>query len=63
VPPLLGLFNLFFHGLETVNPNGTVTVTYSVFGFTFLSANYDNSGNFVSAAWFGITLPNWVWYV
>ena len=61
VPPLLGLINAFFKGLETVNANGTVTVTYSVFGFTFLSANYDSSGNFLSGAIWGITLPNFIW--
>ncbi|HTU19333.1 MAG TPA: IPT/TIG domain-containing protein [Gemmataceae bacterium] len=61
VPPLLGLINAFFHGAETVNANGTVTVTYSVFGFTFLSASYNSSGDFVSGALFGFTLPNFIW--
>jgi hypothetical protein len=61
VPPLLGLINAFFHGAETVNANDTVTVTYSLFGFTLVSATYDSSGNFVSGALFGITLPNFVW--
>ncbi len=60
-PPLLDLINLFFHGDETVNANGTVTVTYSLFGFTFLTANYNSEGSFVSGAWLGITLPNFIW--
>jgi len=61
VPPLLGLIDRFFHGAETVNANGTVTVTYSVYGFTFLTATYNSNGSFLSGAVFGITLPNFVW--
>ncbi|HTU17575.1 MAG TPA: IPT/TIG domain-containing protein [Gemmataceae bacterium] len=60
-PPLLGLINLFFHGAETVNANGTETVTYSLYGFTFLTATYNSDGGFVSGALFGITLPNFIW--
>ena len=61
VPPLLELINLFFHGAETVNANGTETVTYSLFGFTFLTATYNSHGTFESGALFGITLPNFIW--
>jgi hypothetical protein len=60
-PPLLALINEFFHGDETVNSNGTVTITYRLFGFTFLTANYNIDGSFVSGALFGITLPNSIW--
>ena len=60
-PPLLDLINLFFHGAETVNANGTETVTYSLFGFTFLTATYNSEGSFESGALLGITLPNFIW--
>jgi hypothetical protein len=53
----------FFKGVETVNPNGTVTVTYSLFGVTLLTATYDDSGNFLNASIFGISIPNRLWFM
>jgi hypothetical protein len=63
VPPLLALINQVLGGVETVNADGTMTFTYSVFGFTVLVATYDNSGHFVGASLFGIALPSWIWFV
>jgi hypothetical protein len=64
VPPLLAFFNsLFGGGIETVNGNGTVTVTDSLFGIPVLVSTFDSSGNLVSVVWFGINIPSWVWFV
>jgi photosystem II stability/assembly factor-like uncharacterized protein len=54
VPPLLAFFNSFLGGVETVNANGTETITDSLFGFPLLVANFDSSGNLVSVTFFGI---------
>ncbi len=63
VPPLLALINGFLKGADTINADGSVMVTYSLYGYTLLSVTYDGSGDFVGAALFGLNVPNWVWYV
>jgi hypothetical protein len=61
VPPLLAFFDSLLAMVEKLNADGTVTVTDSIFGFPLVVANFDSSGNLVSASFFGIALPNWVW--
>lgn len=63
VPPLLGLLDSFLTRIETINANGTETVTDSLFGTTLIVSTYDRSGNFVRADLLGIIIPNWVWFV
>jgi hypothetical protein len=61
VPPLLAFFDSLLGAIETLNANGTETVTDSLFGIPLVVALYDNSGNFLGATLLGINLPNWVW--
>jgi len=61
VPPLLVLLGQLIRGIETDNANDTETVVYSLFGIALVTANYDGSGNFVSATLFGFSISNWVW--
>ncbi len=63
VPPLLALIDQFLGGIESVSADGTKTITYRLFGFSLIVANYGASGNFVNATLFGISVPNWVWFV
>jgi hypothetical protein len=53
-PPLLAFFDSLLGGTETVNANGTETITDSVFGIPLLVATFDSSGNLVSVDLFGI---------
>jgi hypothetical protein len=61
VPPLVAFFNSLLGALETINANGTETVTDNFLGVPLVVATYDSTGNFVSATLLGINLPNWVW--
>ncbi|HTU88762.1 MAG TPA: putative Ig domain-containing protein, partial [Gemmataceae bacterium] len=61
VPPLLAFFDALLGAIETLNANGTETVTDSILGIPLVVATYDNSGNFVSATLLGINVPNWIW--
>ncbi len=63
VPPLLALLDSLLGTVETVNANGTETITASLFGILLVESLYDESGNLVGASLFGINLPNWVWFV
>lgn len=54
VPSLLGLFNRFLGGLETVSSNGT-TITDNLFGLPLVE-RYDQSGNLVSVTLLGFNL-------
>jgi hypothetical protein len=63
VPPLLALFDALLGGVKTVNADGTETITDYFFGIPLIMSFYDPSGNLVSAALFGFTLPNWVWFL
>jgi photosystem II stability/assembly factor-like uncharacterized protein len=63
VPPLLALINQLIGAIEKVNADGSVTFTYNFLGFPLIVANYDSSGNFVSASLLGISLPKSVWFM
>jgi uncharacterized repeat protein (TIGR03803 family) len=53
-PPLLAFFDSLLAGTETVNAEGTATVTDSFFGFPLLVATFDSSGDLESVTLFGI---------
>jgi len=54
-PPLLAFVNsLFGGGTETVNTNGSVTITDSFFGIPLLVSTFDSSGHLESVFLFGI---------
>ncbi len=53
-PFLLEFFDQFLKGVETVNADGTVTVTDSFFGFTLLVSTYNSAGNLMKVAFFGL---------
>jgi hypothetical protein len=54
-PPLLALLDsLFGGGTETVNADGSVTVTDSIFGIPLLVSTFDASGHLMSVRIFGI---------
>ncbi|MHB1424226.1 MAG: beta strand repeat-containing protein [Gemmataceae bacterium] len=55
-PPLLALFDQLLGGIETVNADGSVTVTDNVFGFPLLVANFSPSGGLESVTLFGINV-------
>jgi immunoglobulin I-set domain protein len=48
VPPLLAFFDSLLGGVETVNANGTETITDYLFAFPLLVSTFDHSGNLVS---------------
>jgi uncharacterized repeat protein (TIGR03803 family) len=56
VPPLLALFDSLLGGTETVNANGTETVTDSFFGIPLLVSTFDSSGKLESVTLFGINV-------
>lgn len=53
VPPLLSFFDSLLDGIETVNADGTETITDSFLGFPLLVATFDDSGNLESVDLFG----------
>jgi uncharacterized repeat protein (TIGR03803 family) len=53
VPPLLAFFDSLFGGTETVNANGTETLTNSFFGIPLLVSTFGLSGQLVSVDLFG----------
>jgi hypothetical protein len=55
-PFLLAFFDQFLKGVETLNADGTVTVTDSFFGFTLLVSTYDSAGNLVRVSFLGFDL-------
>jgi hypothetical protein len=57
-PSLLAFFDHFFFvtSTQTVNPDGTVTVTDSFFGLPFLVSTYDSSGDLTSVLLFGMNV-------
>jgi hypothetical protein len=55
-PALLALFDAVLGGIETVNGNGTETVTDSLFGIPLLVSTYDGSGDLMSVTMFGINV-------
>ncbi len=56
VPPLLAFFDALLGGVETVNANGTETITDSFFGIPLLVSTFDSSGNLMSVDLFGFNI-------
>jgi hypothetical protein len=56
VPPLLAFIDSLLGGIETVNGNGTETITDSVFGIPLIVSTFDSSGNLESVTLFGINI-------
>jgi streptogramin lyase len=56
VPPLLALLDRLLGGIETVNANGTETITDNLFGIPLLVSTFDNSGELVSVSFFGLNI-------
>lgn len=56
VPSLLGFFDQLLHGIETVNANGTTTVTDSLFGLPLLVSTFGASGQLESVLFLGINV-------
>jgi hypothetical protein len=54
-PYLLALFDQLLKGIETVNANGTETVTDNLFGFPLVST-YDGKGNLMNVTFFGLNI-------
>jgi hypothetical protein len=54
-PYLLALFDQLLKGIETMNSNGTVTVTDSFFGFPLVST-YNSAGYLVNVTFFGLNI-------
>ena len=55
-PPLLAFLDGLLGGVETVNSNGTETVTDRFFGITLFVSLYDSAGNLTSVTLFGINV-------
>jgi hypothetical protein len=55
-PFLLALFDQFLKGVETLNADGTVTVTDSIFGLTLLVSTYNSAGNLVRVTFLGFDI-------
>jgi probable HAF family extracellular repeat protein len=53
VPPLLAFFNSILGGIETVNGDGTETMTDSLFGIPLLMSTFDSAGRLMSVTLFG----------
>jgi hypothetical protein len=56
VPPLLELLDSLLGGIETINGNGTETITDSFFGIPLLVATFDQPGNLESVTLFWINI-------
>jgi titin len=54
MPPLLALINFFLGGIETINANGTETLTDSLFGMPLLVSTFDSSGQLMNVKFLGI---------
>jgi hypothetical protein len=55
-PPLLAFIDALLGGVETVNSNGTETVTDKFFGITLFVSTFDSSGDLTSVTIFGINV-------
>jgi hypothetical protein len=53
VPPLLAFFNSLLQGTETVNADGTETITDSFFGIPLIVSTFDSQGNIQDVTLFG----------
>lgn len=56
VPPLLAFFDSLLGGVETVNGNGTETITADFFGIPLLVSTFDSSGHLESVLLFEINV-------
>ncbi len=56
VPSLLGFFDQLLHGIETVNADGTTTVTDSLFGLPLLVSTFGSFGQLESVLFLGINI-------
>jgi hypothetical protein len=54
-PFLLALFDELLKGVETINANGTETVTDNLFGFPLVST-YDGAGNLEQVTLLGFNI-------
>jgi hypothetical protein len=57
-PFLLAFLDELFHAVETVNPNGTETVTERFFGTTLFVSTYNSSGNLMSVNFEGMNVTS-----
>jgi hypothetical protein len=57
-PPLLAFFDSLLAAVETINSNGTETVTDSIFGFPLIVATYDSAGDLLSITLFGMNVTS-----
>ena len=53
-PPLLSFFDQLLGAIESVNSNGTETVTDSLFGIPLIVSTFDSQGHLMSVTLFGI---------
>jgi hypothetical protein len=58
-PFLLAFLDELFHGVETVNSNGTETVTESFFGSPLFVSIYDSSGHLSSVTFDGMNVTSY----
>ncbi len=56
VPPLLAFLNSILGGTETMNSNGTETVTARFFGIPLFVSTFDSAGRLLSVSLFGINI-------
>ncbi len=56
VPPLLAFLNSILGGIETVNGNGTETVTDSIFGIPLVVSTFDTTGHLMTVTLFGFNI-------
>ena len=55
-PFLLAFFDQFLNAVETLNADGTVTVTDSFFGLSLLVSTYNSAGNLVRVTFLGFDI-------
>jgi hypothetical protein len=59
IPPLLAFLNsLLGGGIETVNTNGTETLTDSLFGISLIVSTFDSSGKLMAVTLLGIDITS-----
>jgi RHS repeat-associated protein len=56
VPPLLAFLDSILGGIETINSDGTETITDSLFGIPLFVATFNSSGGLTSVTLFGINI-------
>ncbi len=59
IPPLLAFLNsLLGGGIETVNANGTETLTDSLFGISLIVSTFDSSGELMDVTLLGMNITS-----